>query len=106
MSVICGLEMLKKDGCMVSVYSDSKYVVEAVEKGWLTGWVKTGFKKKKNRDLWQRYLEVAKKHRVKFYWIKGHNDHPFNERCDELAVQAASGANLAADEGYEGGINN
>jgi ribonuclease HI len=103
MSVIKGLEMLKKDGCRVTVYSDSKYVVEAVEKGWLASWVKQDFKKKKNRDLWMRYLDVARRHTVSFRWIKGHNDHPFNERCDELAVAAASGRNLPPDEGYESG---
>jgi ribonuclease HI len=105
LSVIRGLEMLKKDGCRVTVYSDSKYVVEAVEKGWLGQWVKTGFRKKKNSDLWMRYLRAAERHRVKFHWIKGHNDHPFNERCDELAVAAATGRGLLVDEGYESGVN-
>jgi ribonuclease HI len=106
LSVIAGLEALKKPGCTVTVYSDSKYVVESVEKGWLVSWVKTGFKKKKNKDLWMRYLDAAAGHRVRFHWIKGHNDHPFNERCDELAVAAAQRAPLLVDEGYEAGINN
>ncbi len=105
MSVITGLELLKKDGCDVTVYSDSKYVVEAVQKKWLQSWVRTGFKKKKNKDLWMRYLNVAGRHQVTFRWVKGHNNHPLNERCDELAVAAASGSELEADAGYERGDN-
>ncbi len=105
LAVIAGLEALKKEGADVTVYSDSKYVVDAVEKGWLFGWVKKGFKGKKNPDLWKRFLTVYKKHKVKFKWIKGHNDHPYNERCDQLAVAASEGKNLPADENYEQGIN-
>lgn len=104
LSVIKGLEMLRRDGQNVVVYSDSKYVVDAVEKRWVFGWVKTGFKKKKNRDLWERFLRIYPKHNVKFVWVKGHNGHPMNERCDELAVNAAMGGGLKIDEGYEASI--
>ena len=89
MAVIVGLESIKKDGWDVLVISDSKYVVDAVEKGWLTNWVKKDFKGKKNRDLWERFLKSYYRHRVKFQWIKGHAGHPENERCDQLAVEAA-----------------
>ena len=85
----------------VLVYSDSKYVVDAVEKRWLDGWVKKGFKGKKNPDLWKRYLEASKPHNVKFQWVKGHAGHPENERCDELAVQAAEGYDLQIDTEFE-----
>jgi ribonuclease HI len=105
MSVIAGLEALKTEGMEVLVVSDSKYVVDAVEKKWLFGWEKTGFKKKKNPDLWIRFLRVFRKHKVKFRWIKGHNNHPENERCDEMAVAASRGGNLIFDEGYESGTN-
>ena len=89
MAVIVGLESIKKDGWDVLVISDSKYVVDAVEKGWLTNWVKKDFKGKKNRDLWERFLKSYYRHRVKFQWIRGHAGHPENERCDQLAVEAA-----------------
>lgn len=105
LSVIVGLEMLRKPNQEVVVYSDSKYVVDAVEKKWVFGWVKTGFKKKKNRDLWERFLKIYPKHNVKFVWVKGHAGHPENERCDELAVEAALGGNLLVDEGYEASQN-
>jgi len=101
LAVIVALERLKKDGIEVVVYSDSKYVVDAVEKGWVFGWVKKGFKDKKNPDLWKRFLKVYKKHKVKFIWIKGHNEHPQNERCDRLAVAAAKKETLLIDEGFE-----
>jgi len=101
LAVIVALEQLKKEGVQVLVFSDSKYVVDAVEKGWLFGWVKKGFKDKKNPDLWRRFLKVYKKHQVKFKWIKGHNDHPQNDRCDQLAVQAAKKDQLLTDEGFE-----
>ena len=83
------------------VVSDSKYVVDAVEKGWVFGWEKKDFKDKKNPDLWQRFLKVYRKHNVKFKWIKGHNNHPQNEYCDQIAVQAALGTNLNTDKWYE-----
>lgn len=101
LSVIRALEMLKNPGSDVTVFSDSKYVVDAVEKDWIGGWVRRGWKNVKNPDLWKAYLQVAKLHRVRFHWIRGHNGHPMNERCDELAVQAALQPNLPADEWYE-----
>jgi len=101
LSVIVGLEVLKRPGSDVVVYSDSKYVVDSVEKKWVFGWVKKGFKNKKNRDLWERFLQIYPKHNVKFVWVKGHSGHPMNERCDELAVEAALGRNLKVDVGYE-----
>jgi ribonuclease HI len=103
MAVIKGLEALKKPGTPVHVFSDSQYVVNAVEKGWLVSWIKTDFKGgKKNKDLWLHYHELALKHRVKFSWVKGHATNPFNNRCDELATAAADGKNLLEDVGYEG----
>jgi ribonuclease HI len=101
MAVIAGLEALKKEGLDVVIYSDSKYVVDAVEKRWLFDWVKKGFKGKKNADLWRRFLKAYQKHNVRFKWLKGHNDHPLNERCDRLAVAAAERADLLVDEAYE-----
>jgi ribonuclease HI len=101
LAVIIGLEALKNDNLEVTVYSDSKYVVDAIEKGWLWEWVKKNFKDKKNPDLWLRFIKVYKKHKVKFIWVKGHNNHPYNERCDRLAVAAAESKNLLIDEGYE-----
>ncbi|MEQ8240282.1 MAG: ribonuclease HI [Cyclobacteriaceae bacterium] len=101
LAVIKGLEEIKKPGWDVLVISDSKYVVDAVEKGWLQGWVKKNFKDKKNPDLWKRYLEAAKNHQVKFKWVKGHAGHAENERCDELAVMAAEGNDLKVDTFFE-----
>lgn len=101
LAAIVGLEALKKPGMDVIIYSDSRYVVDAVEKGWLFGWEKKGFKDKKNPDLWRRFLEVYRKHRVKFIWIRGHADNPENERCDRLAVQAAKTGVLLVDIPYE-----
>jgi ribonuclease HI len=101
LAVIVGLEMLKIPGSDVLVVSDSKYVVDAVSKGWVFGWVKKGFKGKKNPDLWRRFLNVYPKHNVQFQWVKGHNNHPENERCDRLAVQAAEQPHLPPDSGYE-----
>jgi ribonuclease HI len=101
LAVIVALEQLKKEGIAVVVYSDSKYVVDSVEKKWVFNWVKKGFKDKKNADLWRRFLLVYKKHEVKFQWIKGHNEHPQNERCDQLAVKATKKEALQIDEGFE-----
>lgn len=101
LGVIVALETLKKEGSDVVVYSDSKYVVEAVEKGWVFSWEKKGFKKKKNVDLWQRFLKIYPKHNIKFVWIKGHADNIENERCDRLAVEAAEGGDLLIDSEYE-----
>lgn len=101
LAVIKGLEALKKPGMNVTIYSDSKYVVDSVEKKWIIGWLKKGFKDKKNKDLWLRFLEVYKQHTVRFVWIKGHNETPENERCDRLAVAAAlDTTNLLDDTGY------
>ncbi len=99
MAVCVGLEALKV-ACNVTVFSDSKYVVDAVEKGWLKQWVTKRFKDKKNPDLWMRYLEASKRHNVRFVWVKGHNNNVENERCDVLAVAAANSTGLAEDTGY------
>ncbi|MCH7397581.1 ribonuclease HI [Belliella sp. DSM 107340] len=101
LAVIKGLEELKVLGIPVSIFSDSKYVVDAVEKGWIWGWQKKGFKDKKNVDLWKRYIPLHLKFKPKFVWVKGHAGNPLNERCDQLAVAAAEGRNLQADIGYE-----
>lgn len=102
LAVIEGLEAIKTPGQQVIVVSDSKYVVDSVEKKWVFGWVKIGFKGKKNKDLWKRFLNVYKLHDVKFVWIKGHNAHPENERCDQLAVAAGKNkAALAIDVEFE-----
>lgn len=100
LGVIVGLEALKAVNCRVTVYSDSKYVVDAVEKRWVWDWVKKRFKGKKNADLWQRFLKIYDKHQVRFVWVKGHADIPENERCDQLAVEASLGVNLKKDFGY------
>ncbi len=101
LAVIVGLEVLKIPDSEVLIYSDSKYVVDSVEKGWLWGWVKKGFKDKKNPDLWKRFIPAYKKHKVKFKWVKGHAGVPENERCDQLAVEAANSSKLLVDDGYE-----
>ena len=103
LAVITALEALKYDGSNVVIYSDSQYVVNAVEKGWVFGWEKKHFKDKKNPDLWMRFLKAYRRHRVRFVWVKGHAGTPENERCDVLAVTAAKGQNLLPDEGYEAG---
>lgn len=101
LAVIVGLEALKQPGRQVVVYSDSRYVVDAVEKGWVFGWEKKAFKDKKNPDLWERFLAIYRQHQVKFVWVKGHADIPENERCDQLAVQAYKMSNLQIDYYYE-----
>jgi ribonuclease HI len=100
LAVIVALEALKKIGSNVIVYSDSRYVVDAVEKGWLFTWEKIRFKKKKNPDLWIRFLNIYRVHNVKFIWVKGHAENPENERCDQLAVNASMSNNLKTDSGY------
>jgi len=101
MGVIAGLEAIKKLEVPVVVYSDSQYIVNAVEKGWLKTWIKTDFKGgKKNADLWKRYHALAKNFSIKFIWVKGHADNPYNNQCDLLATTAADGRNLLTDEGY------
>jgi ribonuclease HI len=101
LAVIAGLEAIKKEGIPVTIYSDSKYVVDAVEKRWLMGWVKKNFKDKANPDLWKRYLPLHQKYKPKFVWIKGHAGHIENERCDRLAVAAAESSSLLVDREYE-----
>jgi ribonuclease HI len=101
LAVIIGLETLKQPGTEVVVTSDSKYVVDAVRLGWVFGWEKKGFKGKKNPDLWRRFLVVYRKHKVKMEWIKGHDGHPENERCDELATMAADLGPLETDQAFE-----
>ncbi|MBT1689690.1 ribonuclease HI [Dawidia soli] len=101
LAVIKGLEAIKKDGIAVTIYSDSKYVVDSVEKGWIWGWQKKNFEKKANPDLWQRYIPLHMKFKPRFIWIRGHAGHPENERCDFLAVQAASKGPLLIDDVYE-----
>ncbi|HOW38947.1 MAG TPA: ribonuclease HI [Bacteroidales bacterium] len=100
MAVITGLEALKKPGSNVVVYTDSKYVADAVEKGWVFQWESKMFKKKKNPDLWMRFLKVYRTHNVRFVWIKGHANNVENERCDKLAVAAYRQSDLIEDEGY------
>lgn len=101
LAVIVALESLKKTGIPVRVFSDSRYVIDAIEKGWLWGWVKKNFKNKANPDLWQRYVPVHNQFKPSFRWVRGHAGHPENERCDQLAVAAARGANLRVDAAYE-----
>ena len=100
LAVIVALEQLKNKNSNVTIFTDSKYVVDAVEKKWLFNWEKTNFKKKKNPDLWKRFLNIYANHAVKFIWIKGHNDNVENEVCDKLAVEASKEANLLVDEEY------
>lgn len=101
LAVITGLEAIKKSDIAVTIYSDSKYVVDAIEKGWIWGWQKKNFARKANADLWQRYIPLHHKFKPKFVWVKGHAGHPENERCDQLAVLAAEGSNLHIDQWYE-----
>ena len=101
LAVIVGLEALTRDGIEVDVYSDSKYVVDAVEKRWVFGWEKKGYKGKKNPDLWQRFLRVYRKHTVRFHWVKGHAGDPLNERVDAMAVAAYQTGDLLTDDWYE-----
>ena len=103
MAVIAALRAVTREGLDITICSDSSYVVNAIEKGWLRNWIRTGFKDKKNPDLWRLYAALAVKHNIKFVWVKGHADNPFNNRCDELATAAADGGNLLVDEGFEGG---
>ena len=101
LAVIKGLEAIKKEGIAVTIYSDSKYVVDSVEKGWIWNWQKKNFAKKANPDLWTQYIPLHHKFKPKFVWIKGHAGHAENERCDQLAVMAAEGKNLTVDSWYE-----
>ena len=102
MAVIAALEALTKTSVNILIYSDSQYVVKAVEQGWLRNWIATDFKGgKKNKDLWTRFYRLSLQHKIKFHWVKGHADNPFNNRCDVLATTAADGKHLLVDEGYE-----
>lgn len=101
MAVIVALENLKTTKHPVKIYSDSKYVIDAITKGWVFGWEKKNFKGKKNADLWKRYLALHPKFNLTFEWVKGHAGHPENERCDELAFNVADGDDLDVDEVYE-----
>lgn len=107
LAVIEGLAALKEP-CEVTLFSDSEYVVRAMEAGWPQGWKAKGWRRKGNKkavnpDLWERLLQLCEAHRVEFRWVRGHSGHPQNERCDALAVAAASGDELAIDEEYEQG---
>lgn len=101
LAVITALRALKKQGSKVHIYTDSKYVSDAINKGWVFNWEKKSFKKKKNIDLWKRFLELYRKHNVSISWVEGHANITENERCDELAVQASKQNNLSVDKGYE-----
>jgi ribonuclease HI len=100
LAVIRGLEALKRDDLTVKIYTDSRYVADAINKGWIFNWETKRFKKKKNADLWQLFLKLYRKYRVQFIWIKGHASIPENERCDRLAVEASYGTSLQEDTGY------
>jgi ribonuclease HI len=102
MAVIAGLAALKKTGLKITIYSDSQYIVKALNEGWLNKWLATNFAKgKKNKDLWVKFYNLYKQHQVKFVWVKGHAENPYNNRCDELATEAADGSDLLTDDGYE-----
>lgn len=106
MAVCVGLEAIKKHGQTVTIFSDSKYVIDPVEKKWVFAWLKKGFAGKKNKDLWLRFLYAYKLHQVKFNWVKGHAGHPENERCDVLAVMAGKQKELSIDSVFEAEQNN
>lgn len=102
LAVIVALESLTRKNIPLSIYTDSQYIVNSVEKKWLDNWIRTDFKGgKKNKDLWLRYHQIAKHFRIRFVWVKGHADNPHNNRCDELATQAADGSHLLVDTVYE-----
>lgn len=101
LAVVKALEALTREGLTIRIFSDSKYVVDSVEKGWVFGWAKKNFKDKKNEDLWRQFLALNRKHKIKFVWVKGHADNVFNNRCDELATQAADGKEVGIDHIFE-----
>lgn len=106
LAVIVALESLNKKNIAVTIYTDSQYIVNSVEKKWLDNWIKTDFKGgKKNKDLWLRYRDIARHYKIRFLWVKGHANNPFNNRCDELATTAADGSGLLIDEAYEQEVN-
>jgi len=106
LAVIVALENIKKEGTSVTIYSDSKYVIDSVDKKWVFGWEKKNFSKKKNPDLWIRFLKIYRKQKVSFIWVKGHANNKENEKCDTLAVQAADSKNLLIDQWYENNVAN
>ena len=106
LAVIIGLESIKKEKSAITVYSDSKYVIDSVEKKWVFGWENKNFNKKKNPDLWIRFLKIYRKQKVSFIWVKGHANNKENERCDVLAVKAADSNNLLIDTWYEKNVEN
>lgn len=101
MGVIAALETLKKTGLDITVFTDSAYIVNSVEKRWVFGWEKKGYAGKKNADLWARFLKLYRQHNLKFTWIKGHAENPGNNRCDELATRAADSGQWLEDVGFE-----
>ena len=101
LAVITGLEALKQPGSNVTIYTDSRYVADAVEKGWLFGWESKSFRKTKNPDLWMRFLKIYRNHNVKIIWIKGHSGHAENELCDRMAVESSLKKELSEDTGYK-----
>ncbi len=101
LAVVVALESLKTNEYRIRITSDSKYVIDAITKGWLNGWLKKNFSGKKNEDLWRRYLAIARNFQIEFNWVRGHNGHYENERCDFLAVKAAESSHLMVDEFYE-----
>ncbi len=106
LAVIVALQSLTKNNIPITIYTDSKYIVDSIQKKWLNNWINTNFKGgKKNKDLWTQYYELAKQFTIEFVWVKGHTDNPFNNRCDELATSAADGKHLLIDKAYESGIN-
>jgi ribonuclease HI len=106
LAVIVALESVKKEQSEITIYSDSKYVIDSVVKKWVFGWEKKNFNKKKNPDLWIRFLKIYRKQKVSFIWVKGHANNKENERCDTLAVQAADGKGLLIDQWYENNVAN
>ena len=106
LAVIIALESVKKANSEITIYSDSKYVIDSVEKKWVFGWEKKNFNKKKNPDLWIRFLKIYRMQKVSFIWVKGHANNKENERCDFLAVEAADGQNLLTDQWYENNVAN
>ena len=105
LAVIEALKKIKTTDIPITVYSDSSYVVDAIEKNWISSWIKKGYKGKKNVDLWQELVPLLQKFKPKFIWVRGHNGHPENERCDTLAVRAAEQAAIHVDEAFDNGIN-
>ncbi len=102
-AVIAGLQAITKKEIPITIYSDSKYVVDSISKGWVNTWIKTNFKGgKKNPDLWKKYFELAQHFNINIVWVKGHADNPYNNKCDDLATKAADGNNLIVDDGYVG----